>query len=727
MSAHAASADARPRPSRARLRARALSRRAVASGTPTTVALAALVVAVVFEARGGLQLQTATRVEVGADLLAGLAGAAALLAGARSRRSWGLGTLAAFALLAVLTALSVLWAVNPGGAWEEANRTIAHVAVLALGLALVRLVPDRWASLLGAVVLASVVICGYALLSKVFPSALAHDEVYARLREPFGYWNAVGLMAAMGVPGCVWLGSRRTGHGFLTALAFPALGLLLVALLLAYSRGSLLALGVGLALWFAAVPLRLRGVAVLATSAAGAVPVALWAFGQPGLSEDRAGLAERTAAGWEFGLVLLALAGVLLAAGLVVGFATAARAPRPSARRQAGVAVLVVVGLVPVVVLTGLALSERGLGGSISKGWKDLTDPSARVTNDAQRLTALGSVRAQYWDEALQVYREDKLLGAGADGYATARQRYRRGILDVRHAHGYAVQTLADLGAVGLAVSLALLAAFLAAAGRTTGLWGPARRTAQTPERIGLVTLLSVVVVFGVHSLVDWTWFVPGTAMLALLCAGWVAGRGPVSEPVALPVGRLPDRLRRGARDGGRALLAAGAVLLAVVAAWQTLQPQRADATAGRALDALAAGHVDEARRLATTADDQDPLAVDALFDLAVVETTAGHPAVARGVLVRAVRRQPSNPDTWLRLADFEVSRDPKAALRAVGAALYLDPRSPEGQRLFLQATRAQGKAPDVASLPGSGQPAAPGSGGNPAVTTDGTTTTPAP
>ena len=81
-------------------------------------------------------------------------------------------------------------------------------------------------------------------------------------------------MAAMGVPGCVWLALARTGHGLVTALAFPALGLLLVALLLAYSRGSLLALGVGLALWFAAVPLRLRGVAVLATSAAGAVPVA---------------------------------------------------------------------------------------------------------------------------------------------------------------------------------------------------------------------------------------------------------------------------------------------------------------------------------------------------------------------------------------------------------------------------------------------------------------------
>ena len=113
-----------------------------------------------------------------------------------------------------------------------------------------------------------------------------------------------------------------------------------------------------------------------------------------------------------------------------------------------------------------------------------------------------------------------------------------------------------------------------------------------------------------------------------------------------------------------------------------------------------------------------------------MIETTAGRPAVARGVLVRAVRRQPSNPDTWLRLADFEVTRDPKAALRAVGAALYLDPRSPEGQQLFLQATRAQGQTPDTASLPGSGRPAGGGGGavsGNPAVTTDGTTTTPAP
>ena len=72
------------------------------------------------------------------------------------------------------------------------------------------------------------------------------------------------------------------------------------------------------------------------------------------------------------------------------------------------------------------------------------------------------------------------------------RPRYRRDTFEVRHAHGYGVQTLADLGIAGAAVSLALLAAFLAAAARTTALRQGAR-VAHTPERIGMLTLLAVV------------------------------------------------------------------------------------------------------------------------------------------------------------------------------------------------------------------------------------------
>src|SRR5204863_286958 len=152
--------------------------------------------------------------------------------------------------------------------------------------------------------------------------------------------------------GCLWIGARRTGHAAFNALAYPICGLLLVTMLLCYSRGALLAAAVGCTFWFTAVPLRLRGVAVLATSAAAALPVALWAFAQDGL----------------------------------------------------------------------------------------------------------------------KIFKAHKVLGVGAGGYGVARLRVREDDLDVRHAHGYLFQTLADFGLVGLAVSLALLAAWMAAAGRATGM-----------------------------------------------------------------------------------------------------------------------------------------------------------------------------------------------------------------------------------------------------------------
>ena len=71
---------------------------------------------------------------------------------------------------------------------------------------------ERWAAVLHGVGLGCLLVCVWALTTKVFPGALAADETYARLREPFGYWNAVGLMAALGVPPLLWLAARRTGR-----------------------------------------------------------------------------------------------------------------------------------------------------------------------------------------------------------------------------------------------------------------------------------------------------------------------------------------------------------------------------------------------------------------------------------------------------------------------------------------------------------------------------------
>jgi hypothetical protein len=685
VSSHAARADPR-----ALTRRIALPR--VHAGAATTIAFGALVAAVSLEGQGGLQLGPLTTVAIALEVLAGVGAAAALLTADRTQRAHGALALALFALLLAFTAASISWALDGSDAWIEANRTLAWFATFALGLALARVWPERWPALIGGLILAAVIVCGYAVLTKVFPGALNPEEEIARLRAPFGYWNSVGLMAAMATPACLWLGARRSGHAAVNALAYPALGLLLVACLLAYSRGSLLALAVGCALWFALVPLRLRGMAVLATAGVSAVFVAFWAFGQDALSKDRIAVAERAGAGHELGILVVATMLVLLIAGLAVGFALAERAPRPGTRRHVAAAVATCVALVPVIIAGSLALSERGFTGTISHGWSNLTDTNARTpANDPTRLTAAGSVRARYWDEALRIWRDNELVGVGAGNYRTARLRIRSDQLNVRHAHGYVVQTMADLGLVGLAISLALAAAWLAGALRTTELSARRRRRLpHTPERIGMLTLLAIVIVFGVHSLIDWTWAVPGNVVPAMLCAGWLVGRGPVGDPL----GERPpwsQTLRAATRSPLRIVAALAAVEIALVAAWATWQPQRAVGATDSALLAAEADRLPEARADVQRARKADPLSLAPLFAGATVELAAGDRSAARRLYQQAVAQQPSTPEPWLQLAQFELAHgDPRAALGALGPALYLDPRSPVVQRTYLFASRAE-------------------------------------
>jgi hypothetical protein len=700
-----------------------------------------------FYAKGGLNLESMTATEMALTLAAGALVAAVALVGRRRAPLYGVSSLGLLLAFTALSAVSVVWSVQPDGSWHDAGRLLAYSGVFAAALALAHVAPGRWPALLGGLALAAVVVCGFALLTKVFPGKLAPSNGYARLEEPFGYWNAIGLAAALGAICCMWLGSRRRGHALLSALAYPAMGLLLLTLVLAYSRGALAAFAIGAVVWFCVVPLRLRGAAVLILGGLGAAGVAAWDFSNHALSSEQVPLAERVGAGHQLGALTLAMVLVLALVGLAIGFATSRHAPTLALRRRAGAGLLALLVLGVIAFAGALAHSHRGLTGSISHAFDALTNPNAKPpSNTPDRLTAVASVRARYWKEALQVFKAHPLLGSGAEGYATAHLRYRKETLSVRHAHGFVVQTLADLGIVGLALALALLAAWLAAAGRAThpfnrgwtpwrawrGLRGAspherpgwhrlsdsdARR--YTPERIGLLSMLCVVIVFGVHSLVDWTWYVPGNACVALLCAGWLAGRGPLAAtprrrraPLAAPAWIAEEdpgrsrRLAQRARHVGavRAGLAAAAILAVLLAAWAQWQPQRSEDARQEALTLLASNPAG-ARAAATRAVSRDPLSAEALFTLADVQSVSGARSQARATLEKAVRMQPSNPKTWLELGRFELAAGrPAVALEALRATIYLNPESiaaeeiapPNGQREgieiyndYIQALRA--------------------------------------
>ena len=751
-----------------------------------TLLIAAVLCWVAFFAGGGLNLAHMTTVEL-ALTLGAAALAAAVLVRAPAARAYGTWPLALLLAFAALTALSTVWSVQPDASWQDAGRMFAYGALFGVCVLLARAFPTRWPAVLGGLVLAAVVVCAWAVLTKVFPASLDANDIYARLRAPYTYWNAIGLTAAMGAIGCLWLGSRRSGHALLSALAYPAMGLMLLTLLLAYSRGALVALLLGAVIWFCLVPLRLRGAAVLLTGAAGAAVVIAWDFSKHALSADNVPLAARDSAGHQLGALLAAVLIALTLAGLAVGFLSARHAPPAALRRHTGAVLLSVLALACVGFVGALAASHRGLTGSVSHALHSLTDPHARVPpNTPGRLTAIASVRARYWNEALKVFKAHPALGSGAEGYATARLRYRTETLDVRHAHGYAVQTLADLGVVGLALTLALLASWLAAAGRCANPFSrrwhgrlalrgwrlrarphlQRAREPYTPERLGMLSMLTLVIVFGIHSLVDWTWYVPGDACVALLCAGWLAGRGPLAgggplaaegrlpaealparsgPPAATPAGAHTPRLASAPRTGSargiatafargrdqRALALAGAVIAgALLAAWAQWQPQRSVDASQRAL-ALLTRDPRGAEAQARTAVARDPLSEQALITLSVVQQAGGRTAAARTSLVHAVHLQPSNPQSWLALGEYDLARQralgagspaghdsAHAAARELAAGIYLNPEliAPEAiaqgnreaifvQNAYVEALRAN--ATPLRSAPAAPRPAA--------------------
>ena len=666
--------------------------------------------AVAFGARAGSELTRTTAVEIAVVVACGLVLA---LAAARGRLAAGPGSvaLALFGLLALLTAASIAWSAAPDLSWLEANHTLAYAAVFAAGVGGARLAPAGAPVLLRGLLLAVALTIGYSLLSRVFPAALAESEVYARIAAPFDYWNAVGVTAALGIPPALWLGARRSGHPPLNALAYPLTGLLLVALFLSYSRGALAAAVVGVALWLAVAPLRLRSLAVLGLPIAAAAPVIAWALSHDAFTTDYVPISGREAVAGEFGLLLLGMVVGLLGAGLLIGFRLSVRAPGIGVRRRLGLAVAGAGAAAVVFAFASVALSERGLAGTVSTRIQEATNEQASTAGGPQRLTQASSARAEYWRQAVSVFAERPALGTGAGAFALTRLRYRSTSYAARHAHGYVVQTLSDLGLAGLVVSLALALAWVVSAARAVAL----RRRDGRPldaDRLALCALALAAIVFGLQSAIDWTWFVPGPTIMALAAAGFVAGRGrpPIPAEAAAhlspavstqptltlvartdtdeaPAAATPRRRLPAPEQRGPLALALALLVTTVACAWAIWQPARSDAHAARALEQIEADRLPEAAREARRAAEIDPLSPRPLLVTAAVEASSGRDRAALDLLQRAVREHPSDPQVWLRLASFELRtlEDPDAALETLRGALYVDPQSRAVQALYYE------------------------------------------
>lgn len=679
------------------------------ASSAASAALAIAFAAIAFTTKGGNDLGRSTAVQIILILLCGAAAAAAVAYGRTGRH--GRGTLLVFGAFVCVTALSIFWSIAPDLSWIETNRALAYFAVFAAGVAAGRLAPEGYAVALRGLLGGVAIVLGYAIASRVWPESLGGaTEIYARIGQPFEYWNAVGVTAAIGLVPTLWLAARRSGHQAFNALAYPLMGLLYLSIMLSYSRGALVAAGVGVVVWFAFVPLRLRSLPALVLPAVAVAPVLVWALGQDAFTKDGLLPAQRATVGPEFGLMVLATLAALLVAGLAAGFQSRDWIPSFRLRRRSGLVAVGVALALPLMLLTSVALSSRGLPGTVSDQLKQLTSESATTPGGPERLIRASSTRGRYWRQAAHVYGELPLTGTGAGTFGISRLRFRKDQLVVQHAHGFVAQTASDLGTLGLIAIFALAGAWLLSAARTTGLERHRGRREGAPshwdaDRVAMSALALAALVFGLHSAIDWTWFIPGPAVMAIAMAGYVAGRGPAPMPAGLPspvvtAGPAPEplidlpklprfRLKLPPPPPRvRLIPAVGVLVVALLAAWAAWQPQRSESQSHHALDLLAKGRYAAADAAAREARATNPASVRPLWVRAAVAVGAGHLKEARTLFQQAVFDQPSNPEAWTRLAEFELYREknPRLALSIISGALYLDPRSAPAQTVFFDA-----------------------------------------
>src|SRR5919199_1867045 len=331
----------------------------------------------------------------------------------RDRFSFGrleLAMLGSFAGFVAWVALSSTWSSSTERSILEAQRDLVYLG----GLLAVLLVACR-----SPVAELLVAVCGAALVTSAFGLVdflFSPREAGSRLSEPLGYPNALGLVAAIGALLATSF-AAHAGSRVQRALSAACLVVFVLTIFFTYSRGTWIALAVGLA---ATALVDSRRVPLLRTAAAVA-PVAGAAIWLGAHTHDGP---------------LLALVTVLLAAAAALATVAARRVPLG---RGASIAVAAAL----------LALL--------------LAVPAAAVARYGARPAsghhpARFSGRAPLWHQAWRDWETHRALGSGAGTFEQFWVAHRRTSANARDAHSLYLETLAELGPLGLGLLVATLA-----------------------------------------------------------------------------------------------------------------------------------------------------------------------------------------------------------------------------------------------------------------------------
>jgi O-Antigen ligase len=421
-----------------------------------------------------------------------------------ARTDAGLLDLVYFGLLSAYTlwvGLSIAWSFVPAETVLELERTFLVLAGVTAVLVLAR--REHVPRLAGVLLAAITAVSSYALATRLFPDRLGTYDPIAgyRLSDPLGYWNSLGVFAAMGLLLAVGFVADSCAR-WARAAGAAALVPLAATLYYTYSRGSWIALGVACVALVALTPRRLRTIATVAVVAAPAVVGVIAASRPYALTHETASLAASTSAGHRVATALLLLAAAAAALAVLVDAIQRRVAVPRRIRLACGVALLAVALLA----VGGAVAREGGPAQLASRGWHafDTASPRGGPNLNRRLFSFSGSGRVDIWRGAKAEYVDHQLTGGGAGTFERFWEARRGARIKVRDAHSLYLETLAELGPPGLAFLLGALLVPVAAAFLV-------RRQTLMPAALGAY------VAFLVHAGVDWDWELSGVVLTALL------------------------------------------------------------------------------------------------------------------------------------------------------------------------------------------------------------------
>ncbi len=509
----------------------------------------------------------------------------------------GVVLVAGVAAVAGWTALSSVWTQSVPRTVLELERDLVYVAIVAAVLLLCGS-SDRSQLVWGlggglVVVIASAVGLYFASTPE-----LDATQGYLLFR-PIGYANALGGLVALALPLVLALAAHDARRAVVSAAGASAV-VLSVALYLTQNRSGYLAVGVALVVWLSRTNAPVRS-AVAGLSVAIPAGVALTAVALLGLFDTHrpiAGIGERR----------------IGAAAIVVALATVAFALAPRMHRLTVPSAWVTRGARVAAILVGVALCRA--------------------------LVGFGD-RAQYWRVAWRVFEGHPLLGSGAGTFDQQWLRYRGSGVSVRDAHSLYLETVSELGAVGLVLLVALLVLPIVVSRRT---------------RDPLTTAcLASYCAFLVHAAFEWDWEMPVVIVSGLLLASVLVRSRASGREIAL------GSLARFAAAAGVVVVAA----FAVVALVGNTDVVTAERLMARGDVRGAAAHANRARQLL-------PWASEPWLVIADTRARSLDEAGTRASLRAAIARDGADWALWFRLAAASRGTQRDVALRR---AIALNPR----------------------------------------------------